>query len=184
MCFAGVVARNLAAAYRELIPSLTEFGIWNRTTAKAESLAEELRRQGFNAKAEPDLAKAAGRADIIASATSAHEPVLSGEWVRPGTHVDLIGAFTAQMREADDGLMRKARLFVDSRDTTIHHIGELMIPLSTGAIAESDILADFYGLVAGHPGRRDGGDITVFKNGGGAHLDLMTAGALIAAAAR
>ena len=99
--------------------------------------------------------------------------------MRPGTHVDLIGAYKSDMREADDKMLQIGRLFVDSRDTTVHHIGELMIPLASGAISETDILGDLYDLVAGAPSRLESQDITVFKNGGGAHLDLMTAKAIL-----
>jgi ornithine cyclodeaminase len=106
--------------------------------------------------------------------------VLKGEWVTAGTHVDLIGAFRPEMREADDALLQKARLFVDSRATTVHPIGELMIPLASGAITEADVLADFYDLKNGATARTSDADITVFKIGGGALMDLMTACAILA----
>jgi ornithine cyclodeaminase len=123
-----------------------------------------------------DLATAAASADIISTATMARMPVLKGEWITPGTHVDLIGAFKADMREADDALISTGALYVDSRDTTLHHIGELMIPLAAGIIAENDVKGDFYDLIAsGTTARTSDDEITVFKNGGGAHLDLMTA---------
>jgi ornithine cyclodeaminase/alanine dehydrogenase-like protein (mu-crystallin family) len=109
------------------------------------------------------------------------EPVLKGAWLRPGQHLDLIGAFRADMREADDEALRRAALFVDSRKTTIHHIGELMIPLAAGVIAESDIRGDLHDLVAGRAGRSSPDEITLFKNGGGAHLDLMTGRVILAA---
>lgn len=177
----GVVARSLVRAYGELFPDLADIRLWNRTPARAEALAAEMRAEGFPVSVAGELAGAAGEADIIATATMAREPILKGEWVRPGTHVDLIGAFKPDMREADDELMRKARLFVDSRKTTIHHIGELMTPIAAGVITEADILADLYDLCTGAEGRRSEDDITVFKNGGGAHLDLMTARYIIAA---
>lgn len=177
----GVVARSLVRAYGELFPDLAEIRLWNRTPTRAEALAAEMRKEGYPVTMATDLADAAGRADIIATATMAREPILRGEWIRPGTHVDLIGAFKPDMREADDELMRKARLFVDSRKTTISHIGELMTPIAAGVIAETDILADLYDLCTGTDGRTSDDDITVFKNGGGAHLDLMTARYIIAA---
>jgi len=103
-------------------------------------------------------------------------PLIRGEWLRPGTHLDLVGAFTADMREADDTAIRRARIFVDSRETTVAHIGELVIPIRDGVISEADILADHFELSRGiHPGRRSPTEITLFKNGGGGHLDLMTA---------
>lgn len=172
---AGRVAANVIEAYSQTFAELNEFTIWNRTGAKAKALAEELSAKGLNVTYVEDLASAVARSDIITSATMTTDPILKGDWVQPGTHVDLIGAFRAEMREADDVLLQKARIFVDSRDTTLHHIGELKIPLATGAIVEADILADLYQLKQGTIGRKNKNDITVFKNGGGAHLDLMTA---------
>jgi len=156
--------------------------IWNRTRQRAEGLAARHSRDGLKVTVAERLPSAVAQADIVSSATMSYEPILLGDWVRPGTHVDLIGAFKADMREADDVLLRKGRLFVDCRETTIGHIGELMIPLAAGVISETDILGDFYDLAAGVPGRTAEDDITVFKNGGGAHLDLMVARVLFEAA--
>lgn len=178
---AGRVAANVIEAYNQTFPDLHEFQIWNRTGSRAKVLADELASKGLNVVAVDDLAAAVVTADIITTATMSTEPVLKGDWVQPGTHVDLIGAFRAEMREADDALLQKARLFVDSRDTTLHHIGEIRIPLEAGIIAEADILADLYQLNRGAPSRTSPDDITVFKNGGGAHLDLMTACAILEA---
>ena len=83
-------------------------------------------------------------ADVICTATMSKEPLILGAWLQPGQHLDLIGAYNPQMREVDDDAMRRARLFVDSRATTLHHIGELMAPLASGAITEGDVVADFY----------------------------------------
>lgn len=176
---AGAVAAKVIAAYCQVFPNLAQVWIWNRSHEKAEKLARSLSRSGHPVSAISDLPKAARDADIITTATMSQTPVLLGDWVSPGTHVDLIGAFRAEMREADDALLQKARLFVDSRDTTLHHIGELKIPLESGVIDEADILADLYQLNQGFVGRTNSRDITVFKNGGGAHLDLMTAFAIL-----
>ncbi|NRB54781.1 MAG: ornithine cyclodeaminase [Salinicola sp.] len=183
ICGAGNVAASLIDAYTALFPGLERISLWNRTHDKARALASACEARGLDVVAVSDLETAAGSADIIASATMARTPFLRGEWIRAGTHVDLIGAFKADMREADDTLLQKARLFVDSRETTLGHIGELKIPLAAGVIAEADVLADFRDLLAGAPGREAESDITVFKNGGGAHLDLMIA-RYIAATAR
>lgn len=181
---AGQVARNVAAAYRQIFPGLERILLWNRTSEKAAALAADLAASGLPAEAVSDVASAAAQADIIVTATMSSDPVLHGDWITPGTHVDLIGAFRAEMREADDALLQKARIFVDSRDTTLHHIGELKIPLASGAITEADVLADLYQLDQGYAGRTGPDDITVFKNGGGAHLDLMTAFAILGDADR
>ena len=98
-----------------------------------------------------------------------------GDWLQPGQHLDLIGAFRPDMREVDDTAIRRARLFVDARATTLHHIGEIMMPIASGAISEGHIVADFYDIAKGGYARRSENEITIAKNGGGAHLDLMTA---------
>lgn len=173
---AGVVARSLVSAYSALFPQLERISIWARRPEQAQSLVSDLTDVAADVVAVSELQAAAGQADIITSATMAREPVLLGEWISPGTHVDLIGAFKADMREADDALMSNGSVFVDSRETTIHHIGELMFPIASGAISESDIRGDLYDLVpAEQNARKSDDEITVYKNGGGAHLDLMTA---------
>ncbi len=175
----GAVAATLIDAYGEIFPGLERIDIWSRTFENAEKLASSGSKSGILVNAVTDLPTAVNRADIISTATMAIDPVLQGEWVRPGTHVDLIGAFTPDMREGDDDLLQRSEIFVDSRDTTIGHIGELMIPLQSGAISENDIRGDLYDLCQGSPGRGNDEAITLFKNGGGAHLDLMTALAML-----
>lgn len=167
---AGTVAASLREAYGALFPD-ARFAVWNRSREGAERLAA---RYPGMAVAD-DLAAAVGAADIITCATMATEPLLRGDWLRPGQHVDLIGAYRPDMREADDLALTRSRIFVDSRATTIGHIGELKIPLARGVIAQSDVVADYYDLPSGAFARRSEGEITLFKNGGGAHLDLMTA---------
>lgn len=179
---AGVVSENLVRAYSEVFPGLDRIKIYNRTRARAEELVEKLSAEGFPVSVADDLGDAAGDTDILTSATMAKQPIIKGEWIKPGTHVDLIGAFTPDMREGDDVLLRKGRLFVDSRETTLEDIGELRIPLENGVITEDDVIGDYYDLVPGKVGRESDEDITVFKNGGGAHLDVMTAMAIYQAA--
>ena len=165
---AGTVARSMVEAYSSLWPD-AEFTVWNRSRAGAEKMAEEV--PGL--RVADDLESAVKGAEVICSATMAHEPIIKGEWLQPGQHLDLIGAYNPKMREVDDAAMRRASIFVDSRATTLHHIGELMAPLASGAITEGDVRADFY-----EPDlyrRTSPEEITIAKNGGGAHLDLMTA---------
>ncbi len=164
---AGTVGRNLWAAYSSVFPN-AEFTVWNRTQANADKMAAEI--PGL--KVATNLEQAVGDADIITSATMSSTPTLRGEWLQPGQHVDLIGAYRPDMREIDDVGMQRARVFVDSFDTTVEHIGELIEPLKSGAIRRDDLVADYYRLDAF--GRQSDDDITLFKNGGGAHLDLMT----------
>lgn len=176
---AGRVAENVIRAYRQTFANLSQIMIWNRTTEKAQQLADDLGREGIEVSVMSDLAAAVARADIVMTATMSTSPILQGDWVQPGTHIDLIGAFKADMREADDTLLRKSLICVDNRDTTLHHIGEIKIPLETGVITTNDIIADLYQLKQGVCVRSALNDITVFKNGGGAHLDLMIADAIL-----
>ncbi|WP_375688470.1 ornithine cyclodeaminase family protein [Pseudooceanicola sp. LIPI14-2-Ac024] len=165
---AGTVAASLREAYGAGFPDAT-FMVWNRTPAGAEALAAAYP----DTEAVTDLAAAVAAADVVTCATMSTEPVLRGDWLQPGTHLDLIGAYRPDMREADDMALQRARIFVDSFDTTVGHIGEVKTPLDTGAITEADLLADYYTLDAFR--RESDDEITLFKNGGGAHLDLMTA---------
>lgn len=170
---AGTVAASLLEAYGAGFPE-ARITVWNRTAARAAELAAS--RPGV--RAADDLPGAVGRADIVACATMSTEPVLRGAWLRAGQHVDLIGAYRRDMREADDTALRRARIFVDSRETVLDHIGELADPLSRGVISREDVVADYYEPEAF---TRAPDDITLFKNGGGAHLDLMTARYILAA---
>ncbi|MBK5932768.1 ornithine cyclodeaminase [Rhodovulum imhoffii] len=166
---AGAVAGALRAAYGSLFPR-AEFAVWNRSP---EGAARFARTHG--ATVADDLETAVRGADIVTCATLSTTPVLRGAWLQPGQHVDLIGAFRPDMREADDAALTRAALFVDSRATTLDHIGEMKIPLAEGTITRADIVADFYDLPSGGFARPSEDAITLFKNGGGAHLDLMTA---------
>ena len=159
---AGTVAKSLIEAYRAVFPDI-EITIWNRTRERAE---------GLGVPVAGNLETAVRSADIVSCATMATAPIIKGDWLLDGQHLDLIGAFKADMREADDLAMQRATIFVDSRETTIEHIGELMIPIANGAITASDVQGDLYDLVRGG-GRKSDVEITAFKNGGGAHLDLM-----------
>jgi ornithine cyclodeaminase len=167
---AGTVARSMVQAYSTLFPA-ARFTVWNRSAAGAARMAAEDAR----ITVADDLERAVRAADIICTATMSQEPLVRGAWLQEGQHLDLIGAYNPKMREVDDDAMARARLFVDSRATTIGHIGELMAPLASGAIRESDIVADFYDMAGGSFTRTSADDITIAKNGGGAHLDLMTA---------
>ena len=183
MVGAGNMAEPLIRAHLSVRPSLERAIIWNRSRPRAEALAARLADLGRTIEIASSLEAAVRGADVISAATMSQQPLIKGAWLKPGTHLDLVGAYTPQMREADDDAMRVSRVFVDFRETTIHHIGELMIPLGNGTIAETDVVDDLYGLVPGNNGRLSNNDITLFKNGGGAHLDLMTALAIAGSAA-
>ncbi|NSX55979.1 ornithine cyclodeaminase family protein [Parasulfitobacter algicola] len=163
---AGTVGRSLREAYGAAFPD-ANFTIWNRTPEGAKALVRSYDKVSYI----PDLETAVMDADIITSATMSTEPLIKGAWLKPGQHIDLIGAYRADMREADDEALQKSRVFVDSFATTIDHIGELKTPLQSGAIARADVVADYYDL--SNFQRQSNDEITLFKNGGGAHLDLM-----------
>ncbi|WP_340262727.1 ornithine cyclodeaminase family protein [Roseobacter sp. HKCCA0882] len=167
---AGTVGRSLRAAYGAGFPE-ARFLIWNRNIARAEALARDF----SNTDVVESLADAVQHADIVTCATMVTEPILQGEWLKAGQHIDLIGAYRPDMREADDAALKKARIFVDSRATTIEHIGELKRPIAAGVITADDVVADYYDIASGAFARGNNTEITLFKNGGGAHLDLMTA---------
>jgi ornithine cyclodeaminase len=178
MIGAGQMAPHLVSAHCEVRPSLKQVQVWNRTTEKAQQLCHGLAgkfpRISFGTV--EDIESGARRADLICSAIGSKQPIIEGAWLKTGTHVDLIGAYRPDMREADDEVLNRGSLFVDARETTINHIGELMMPLAAGVIDEADVLADFSDLCQQrHPGRQSEDEITVFKNGGGGHLDLMCA---------
>jgi ornithine cyclodeaminase/alanine dehydrogenase-like protein (mu-crystallin family) len=164
---AGTVGHSLCDAFGTGFPD-AKTSIWNRTNDKAHALADAL--PGVTVA--DDLETAVRNADIIVSATMSTDPIIRGDWLRPGQHLNLIGAYRPDMREADDTALQRARVFVDSFETTIGHIGEINIPLTSGAIKRDHLIADYYDLAAFTRGSDD--DITVFKNGGGAHLDLIT----------
>jgi ornithine cyclodeaminase len=173
---AGTVGHSLLAAYGAAFPD-AKFTVWNRSPAGAETFAA----QNPGVQVASDLETAVRAADIVTSATMSTVPIIMGEWLQPGQHIDLIGAYRPDMREADDAAILKSRVFVDNRHTTMEHIGELKAPLASGVITPAHVIADYYELSSFQ--RRTDDEITLFKNGGGAHLDLMTADYILRAVA-
>jgi ornithine cyclodeaminase/alanine dehydrogenase-like protein (mu-crystallin family) len=171
MVGAGGMAPYLLAAHRALRPSIRRTILWNRSAGKARALAELC-----GGEAVGDLESAVRSADIVSCATASTAPLILGEWLKPGAHLDLVGAFTPDMRECDDEAVIRARLFVDSRWFAIDQPGDLSSPLRRGVIKRDRVEGDLFDLCGkGLAPPRAPGDITLFKNGGGAHLDLFTA---------
>jgi ornithine cyclodeaminase len=171
---AGEMSRWLARAHRTARPSLKRVLLWNRTAERATAVADELQGEGVAAEAVGDLEAAIPQAQVVACCTRTHRPLVQGRLLRPGTHLDLVGGYTAKHREADDEAVRRARVFVDRRETA-GDTADIIDPLANGTLAQDGIQGDLHYLVAGKAGRRSAEEITFFKNGGGAHLDLMTA---------
>jgi ornithine cyclodeaminase/alanine dehydrogenase-like protein (mu-crystallin family) len=173
---AGGQARTHIRFIRAVRPSIRRVLVWNRTHAAAERLAAELKREGLDAEARADPEPAVSEAAIVACLTASTDPALRGAWLKAGAHVDLVGGFTPAMRESDDDVVRRGRLFADTLRFTIADCGDFADPIARGVIARDKIEGDLFDLVSGRvPARRSPEEITVFKNGGGGHLDLMIA---------
>jgi len=176
MVGAGEMSVRLAHAHRAVRPSLRRALIWNRTRERAVAVAARLTEEGIESEPIDDLAKATRVADVISTCTRSHDPLVLGAELKAGVHLDLVGGYTPETREADDEAARRALVFVDRRESAFHGVGDIVQPIASGAIRESDVLGDLYDLVGGSVvGRRSPSDITFFKNAGGGHLDLMTA---------
>jgi ornithine cyclodeaminase len=176
MVGAGAMAPHLIQAHIAARPSLRDVRIWNRTPARAQKLAANLDLPGVSIEATEDLEGTARTADVISCATMTVEPLIRGDWLKPGAHLDLVGSFRPDMRECDEAALTRASVFVDSRWSAIEECGELLQALRDGVLQEDDIRADAFQLVRGErPGRMSEEEITLFKNGGGGHLDLMVA---------
>jgi alanine dehydrogenase len=170
----GALAAHLIAAHTAVRP-IRQTRIWGRDPQKAAALAARLVAAGTPAVPVADLEAAACEADIITCATLAREPLIRGAWLRPGTHVDLVGGFTPEMREADDAAVVRARVYVDT-DAALHEAGDIVQPLRSGHLARERIVGDLFGLARGTcPGRRDPADVTLFKSVGTALEDLAAA---------
>jgi ornithine cyclodeaminase/alanine dehydrogenase-like protein (mu-crystallin family) len=173
---AGAMAPWLVRAHRAVRPSIRRVLVWNRTKQRAAVLAALLATEEIEAEATEDLDGATRTADIISTCTRSHAPLVKGACLRPGVHLDLVGGYSRETREADDEAARRALIFVDRRESAFDGVGDILQPIADGEIDEADVLGDLYDLVGGSvPGRRSLSDITFFKNAGGAHLDLMTA---------
>jgi ornithine cyclodeaminase len=169
---AGAVAQFLARAHAAVRPIET-IRIWNRTPANAEKLVEQLRSEGLNAEAAPDLDAELAKADIVASATISPTPLIKGALLKSGTHVDLVGGFTPELREADDDAIRRARVYVDTRAGATKEAGDIVQPLASGVLKPEAIVADLAELARGEKkGRESAGEITLFKSVGAALEDL------------
>ncbi|OAN84946.1 ornithine cyclodeaminase family protein [Sulfitobacter geojensis] len=170
----GQLSLAVAAAHCAVRP-YTSVSIWGRSGDKAAAVAEALRTQGLPAHAVSDLEAACRAADVISTVTASTRPIIHGDWLKPGSHLDLIGAFKGDMRESDDQTIMQAEVFVDLR-AGASLAGDLFQPLEAGRISPDHIRADLAELCQGmHPGRSDDSARTVFKSAGMALQDLAAA---------
>lgn len=171
---AGRIARLLPAAYRAVRP-IDRVTVWARSAPQAEALVRALQDEGHAASLSTDLGAAVAAADIVSCATLATLPLVRGRWLRPGSHLDLIGSFTPAMREADDDCFAGAALYVDTVEA-LGKSGDLLGPIERGVISAAALRGDLGQLARGEvDGRRDVHERTVFKSVGSALEDLAAA---------
>jgi ornithine cyclodeaminase/alanine dehydrogenase-like protein (mu-crystallin family) len=173
MVGAGALAPFLIRAHRAVRP-IAEVAIWNHRRAGAERLAAALAGEGLRVAIADDLQAAARQADVISCATLTSAPLIKGAWLKAGQHVDLVGAFSLQMREVDDEALKRARVFVDT-EAALHEGGDVAAALMSGAIDKTHVVADLAALCAGAKGRGGPEEITLFKSVGSAIEDLAAA---------
>lgn len=171
----GHLAPHLAAAHAAVRP-IERVLVWGRSPERAAKTAADLAAQGLRAEPAADLSAAVAEADIVTAATTSTVPLVLGRDVRPGTHVDLVGAFTPAMRESDDALVAAAAVYVDTLAGALAEAGDLLQPIGAGAFAADRVLGDLHGLCSGAvAGRRSADQVTLFKSVGAALEDLVAA---------
>ena len=172
----GRLSLNLIEAHHAM-KRLDAVYVYGRSAEKAAHVAAAACQKSINALPVTDLEEVARKADIISCATLSSAPLIFGEWLKPGVHVDLVGAFKVSMRETDDAVMARADgIFVDTRAGAFGEAGDIVQAIQSGAIAADPIAADLFELTrGGHPGRERQKDITVFKSVGASLSDLAAA---------
>ena len=153
--------------------------VWGRTPANAQKIVEQMsgERTDLEISVASDLQAACGEADIVVSATASHEPLVLGDWIRPGTHTDFIGNHHPTKRECDTALVVKSKIYADSRTNCFKEAGEVLVPISEGVIEKKDVVGELTEMCAGTvPLRTNDQEITLFKSIGMALCDLIGAG--------
>jgi ornithine cyclodeaminase/alanine dehydrogenase-like protein (mu-crystallin family) len=172
---AGALALHFARAHASMRPIKIVL-IYNRTLAKAQDVAVQLSKEGFAVEAVSDLQNAMGRADIISGITSSNAAIVKGAWLKPGTHVDLAGAFKSSMREVDGDTVAAARVYVDTREGALAEAGDLIQARDEGRFDFKNVQGDLFELCrAKVHGRKTEAEITLFKSCGTALEDLASA---------
>ncbi|MDA0367994.1 MAG: ornithine cyclodeaminase family protein [Proteobacteria bacterium] len=172
---AGTLGAHLARAHAAVRP-IRKIDVWNRTPERAARLAAALRDEGFDASAVTHPEESMRNADIVTCATMSPEPLVHGALLKPGAHVDVVGAYRRDMRETDDNTVRRARIFVDTREGALAEAGDVLLPIDRGVITEQHILGDLTTLCRGPAtGRTGAAEITMFKSVGTAVEDWAAA---------
>lgn len=171
----GALAPNLIKAHTTTRP-IREVFVWGRDYQKAKKICEDLKNNSFSITPVKNIKEKIVEVDIISCATMSKTPLVFGKYLRAGQHLDLVGAYKKDMREADDETIKKSSVFVDTFQGGLKESGDVLIPLQTGILKEKDIKADLFQLCTGKkPGRNDNKEITVFKSVGHALEDLAAA---------
>ena len=153
--------------------------VWGRTLGNAQAVVEQLAKENDAMRFEvaDDLQAACGEADIIVSATGSHEPLVLGDWIRPGTHTDFIGNHHATKRECDTALVAKSKVYADSYVNCFKEAGEVLVPINEGAISKDHVVGELTQMCSGAVALRESAnEITLFKSIGMALSDLVGAG--------
>ena len=177
----GALSSCMAHAHAAVRP-ISQVNVHGRSKRRAQAVADRINDENpaLNARAVDELGTAIRQADILTTVTSSKHPVIDGRVVRPGTHVDLVGAFTPDAREADDATIAKAEVYVDTREAALAEAGDLLQPIAAGVISAADVKGDLVGLCRGEvDGRRGDKEITLFKSVGTALEDLVAAKLLL-----
>lgn len=176
---AGRVAALMPDALRAVRPGLARVRVWNRSRAAATALAAQLAAQGWDAAVETDLAAAVPEADIVSCATLSEVPLVQGAWLRPGTHLDLIGSFTPAMRETDAACFLRSRVFIDTEEA-LAKSGDLLQAVAEGPWSPQSVQGTLATLCRreAEP-RRTAAERTLFKSVGTALEDLVAAELLV-----
>ena len=172
----GALAINLIQAHASVRP-VKEVYVWGRTIAKAQLVCDALQNAAFTCKPVATIEEVISQVDIISAATLSPVPLVLGKWLKAGQHLDLVGAYKKDMREADDEAVLKSSLFLDTYQGGLKESGDILIPLTNGIITKETIKADLFELCGNtKPGRTSATEITYFKSVGHALEDLVAAG--------
>jgi ornithine cyclodeaminase len=171
----GALSINLIKAHASVRP-LENVYLWGRNFQKAEAIAAELKNEKFNVYPIQSIEEKISEVDIVSCATLSKTPLVLGAYLKPGQHIDLVGAYRPTMREADDDTIKKASVFIDTYQGGLKESGDIFIPLQSGVLKEKDIKADLFELCSNQKsGRKNNEEITLFKSVGHSLEDLTAA---------